>query len=446
MTDRRKPESLSGKRVTVVGLGRFGGGVGVTRWLCSVGADVTVSDQADESRLAESIKQLGDCGARLHFGGHLQEDILNAELLVINPAIPMNHPLLSKAATIPRTTEINLFLERCAAPIIGITGSAGKSTTTAMTGEILSKKFTTHVGGNIGHSLLDSLDDIAPDHVVVLELSSFQIENLPLSGISPQVALVTNIAENHLDRHITMESYIDAKKNIFRFQGGQDVLILNQSDPVLAEWAEETPGKVDYFSTPADGSLQEEDCFVLSIPGDHNQANAQAAWTAASQFGIDREMAASALRVFTGLTYRLQEVCRRDGVVYVNDSKSTAPAESIVALDALEADSVVILLGGHDKGVSYDELAKVVCRQARAVVTFGAAGETILDAIESCPGRVQLIVKTADNMTDAVQIALDLAIEGDTVVLSPGCASFDEFENYRGRGDKFTELVKGAPE
>ncbi|MCK4601672.1 MAG: UDP-N-acetylmuramoyl-L-alanine--D-glutamate ligase, partial [Phycisphaerae bacterium] len=240
---------LAGMRVTVVGLGRFGGGVGVTKWLCGQGARVTVSDKASADSLAESISQLADCDVALHLGGHDEADFLTADLLVVNPAAPKDSPVLFAAASagVPRTSEINLFLQRCPAPVVGVTGSAGKSTTTAMIGEILARRFTTHVGGNIGGSLLDALDDIRDDHVVVMELSSFQLEDLPLVGVSPRVAVVTNVQPNHLDRHGTMAAYADAKRNIFAYQGPADVLVLNAADAALASWAADAPGKVEMF-------------------------------------------------------------------------------------------------------------------------------------------------------------------------------------------------------
>jgi UDP-N-acetylmuramoylalanine--D-glutamate ligase len=215
----------------------------------------------------------------------------------------------------------------------------GKSTTAAMTGEILRTRYTTHVGGNIGGSLLSLLADIRDDHVVVAELSSFQLEDLPLAGVSPHVALVTNLQPNHLDRHGSMEAYVAAKKNIFAHQTSDDVLILNRADSALAKWADEAPGKVDWFD-PAD------EPFELVIPGVHNQANAQATWAAARQLGMDRAAAAEALKGFRGLPHRLEVVAECDGVRYVNDSKCTTPAGTIVAMGAFEPRRCVVIVGG----------------------------------------------------------------------------------------------------
>ncbi len=428
--------SLSNRRVTVVGLGRFGGGVGVTRWLFRQGAIVTVSDKASEDELIDSVRDLEDINVTLHLGGHQGEDFLRADLLVVNPAVSKDSPLLQAAqsAGVPRTSEINLFLERCSAPVVGITGSVGKSTTTAMTGAIMSKKFTTHVGGNIGGSLLEDIPQIEPDHVVVLELSSFQLEDLPLIGISPHVALVTNLTPNHLDRHGTMDSYAAAKKNIFRFQCPDDVLILNSECDATKSWGDESPGKVEFFD-PSAGP------FELSIPGQHNQANAQGAWSAARQFGIDRELAGDALREFKGLPHRLQFVRERDGVRYYNDSKCTTPEGAIVAMRAFPTHKVIIIVGGYDKGADFDSLgAELACR-AKCVIAIGATREKIVSKVRKHHTEPLPITESADTLDQAVAIAKKLTAPGDIFLLSPACASYEMFTNYEHRGERFIELV-----
>jgi UDP-N-acetylmuramoylalanine--D-glutamate ligase len=429
------PAELKGRRVTVVGLGRFGGGVGAARWLCEQGAVVTVTDAASADALADSVAQLADCDVTYHLGGHEEGDFTEADLLVINPAVPMDMPELQAAAGVQQTTEINLFLERCRAPIVGITGSVGKSTTTAMIGEILSRSRTTHVGGNIGRSLLADLDSIEPDHVVVLELSSFQLERLPLVGISPQVAVVTNLQPNHLDRHGDMAAYAAAKKNIFAFQHADDLLILNRADVALATWADETPGRADWFD-PTD------EPFELIVPGAHNQANAQAAWSAACPFGVTRSDAAEALKKFTGLPHRLQVIADRDGVRYVNDSKCTTPGGAIVALEAFEARQCVVIVGGYDKGVSFDELGKSLADRAKGVLAIGATAGQILGALAQHRQGVSPLAQHAGDLGSAVEAARSMTEPGDVILLSPACASYDQFDNYEQRGDAFVELVR----
>ncbi len=462
------PDSLAGKRITVVGLGRFGGGIGVTRWLCGQGARVTVSDQAEAASLAESVQALAGLDVTLHLGGHRPADFLEADLLVVSPAVPRDNPqfVAARGARVPWTTEINLFLQRCGGRVIGITGSVGKSTTTAMIGDILSRKFHTLVGGNIGKSLLDDLPRIDAQSVVVLELSSFQLEDLPQVGISPGVAVVTNLTPNHLDRHGTMEAYGQAKKNIFRFQHAQDCLVLNSSCPITSAWAKEARGKVAFFDGRADAGgvcgagvssamsnagqawrqttaamppqLQP---FSLCLPGGHNQANAQAAWAAVRELGISREEAAAALAKFAGLPHRLQFVCERRGVKYFNDSKCTTPEGCIVAVNSFPARTAVVLVGGYDKHVSFDVMGKVLAEKAKAVVALGATRDSILAAIEAHRCDSLPRVQAADDFAAAVAAAVEMADSGDNVLLSPACASYDMFVNYEQRGQRFIDLL-----
>ncbi|MCL2700174.1 MAG: UDP-N-acetylmuramoyl-L-alanine--D-glutamate ligase [Phycisphaerae bacterium] len=437
------------KKVTVVGLGHFGGGVGVTRWLCGQGAIVTVTDSASPETLASSVAQLADLNVTFHLGGHDEADFTRADLLVVNPAVPKNLPCIEKshAASVRRTSEINLFLERCPCPVVGVTGSVGKSTTTAMIGEILARRFTTHVGGNIGGSLLTTLGDIRPNHVVVLELSSFQLEDLPRLGISPRVAVVTNLKPNHLDRHGTMEHYADAKKNIFRFQRPDDVLVLNADDSTTVTWAEEARGRVVFFHHKGARGRKAEP-FELLLPGMHNQDNAQAAWAAASQLGVDRATAADALKNFTGLEHRLQFVAERGGVRFYNDSKCTTPEGAIVALEAFPSGKIVILVGGSDKGVSFASLGVALAQRAKCVITLGATRDQLFAAVEDALRRDDLPaapdglgVLTAESFDEAVALAVAHAEPGDVVLLSPACASYDMFTNYEERGRRFVELV-----
>jgi len=435
---------LAGKRVTVLGLGRFGGGVGACQWLCSQGARVTVSDLAPAEKLAESVAALAGLDVELHLGGQREEDFTKADLLVVSPAVPPEaEPLkLAASAAVPQTTEINLFLARCRAQIVGITGAVGKSTTTAMAGAVLATTRTAHVGGNIGRSLLGDLDAIAPGHVVVLELSSFQLERLPEIAVSPHVALVTNLMPNHLDRHGTMEAYASAKKNIFRFQRPGDVLILSAADPVTSRWASEAAEgvKVAYFDPSAKP-------FELSVVGEHNQANAQAAWAVARQFGVSRDVAAGALKVFAGLEHRLQFVGEFSGVRYFNDSKCTTPAGAIVAAESFAPGKAVMIVGGYDKHVSFDALGAVLAARAKAVVALGATARAIAEAVRAAtaaqgPGNAgAAAVTVADSFERAVELARQAAAPGDAVVLSPACASYDLFVNYEQRGRRFVELV-----
>lgn len=449
-------ETFAGRRVTVVGLGRFGGGVGVTRWLCERGAAVTVSDKAPAADLADSVRQLEGLGAALHLGGHDERDFLRAELLVVNPAIPPDMPLLLAAADagVPQTTEMNLFLQRCAAPVVAVTGTVGKSTTTAMAGEALGRRFAVHVGGNIGRSLLSDLPAIAPDHVVVLELSSFQLHRLGQFARGPHVAVVTNLAPNHIDWHGSFEAYAEAKKNIFRFQRPGDVLVLNAADAGVAAWAAEAPAgvRVELFDAPAQPghgrdarATHGQDAhatFELKVVGRHNQSNAQAAWKAAEAMGVDRPTAAAALAEFAGLPHRLQFVAERAGVRYYNDSKCTTPEGGIVALEAFGPRQAVFIVGGYDKHVGFEAFGRALARRAKGVVAIGATAGQIVAAVEAARSGPAPVVQRADSLAAAVAAAARLAEPGDAVALSPACASWDMFLNYEQRGEQFVELIR----
>ena len=431
-------EQWTSRRVTVMGLGRFGGGVGVTRWLARQGARVAVTDLASAEQLRDSLARLEGLDLTLHLGGHDEADFVGCDLLVVNPAVPFDSPYLRAAreAGVEITTEINLFLARCPAAVVGITGSAGKSTTVAMAGAILAREKETHVGGNIGVSLLDKLGEIRPDHVVVLELSSFQLVYLPAVARSPHVAVVTNLQPNHLDRHGTLAEYAEAKKNIFRAQCPQDVLVLNRDDREVASWAAEAAGRVELFSA-------DDEPFELKLPGRHNQANAQAAWSAARQFGLPREAAVEALASFTGLPHRLELVLERGGVRYFNDSKCTTPAGTVAALEAFPPRSAIVILGGYDKHVDFGMLCRLLAVRAKAVVATGQTGPEIARGTERArsDGDAPEVVR-AEQFADGVRAARKLARVGDVVLLSPACASYDQFDNYEQRGETFVRLLE----
>jgi UDP-N-acetylmuramoylalanine--D-glutamate ligase len=438
MQDKPVDAAFRGRRVTVMGLGRFGGGLGVTRWLAGQGAIVTVSDQAKGEELTESIAALADLDVRIHVGGHDEADLTRCDLLVVNPAVPFDSPhlLAAKRAGVEMTTEINLFLQRCPAAVVGITGSSGKSTTTAMTGAMLATHLPAHVGGNIGISLLSELEGMGGDHVVALELSSFQLAYLPLLHRSPRVAVVTNLQPNHLDRHKDMADYGNAKKNIFAFQGPGDILVLNRRDVITSAWAADARGQVVYFDF-------DDEPFLLPLPGRHNQANAQAAWQAARRFGVSRQQAQAALRDFRGLRHRLELVATARGVRCYDDSKCTTPDEAVVAIESFPERSGVFIAGGYDKKIDMSRMYRALAGKAKAVVAIGQIGPQVAAEVERLRGQDKLpIVVRAKSFEQAVRAGAELAAEGDVLVLAPGCASFDMFKNYEQRGDCFAKLVQ----
>ena len=439
-----------------MGLGRLGGGVGVAKFLIAQGAAVTVTDLDTADHLADSIAALGGAAA-CHLGGHRPEDFADADVVVVNPAVkPGNRFVeLARERGVPIDTEINLFFERCRARIIGVTGSAGKTTTVSMIGRALAGPGV-WVGGNIGRSLLGELDAMSGDDWVVLELSSAQIERLGPTGRAPCISVVTNISANHLDWHGSMERYAAAKKHIVANQSAADVAVLNADDEQLRAWAGDCAARVCPFSTAGElddgvfvrgGSivarLHGEETAVLDIadmkvPGAHNVSNAAAAVAACAAAGADLRRVGERLVGFEGAEHRLEFVREAGGVRYFNDSKATTPASSVAALRSF-AGPTVLILGGRDKGVDYEGVA-VEAERCRAVVLVGEMAER-LDALlaEKAPGPTRV---RAGSFEEAVASAAALAEPGDVVLLSPACTSYDMFKNFEERGRAFKDIVE----
>ena len=446
-----------GRRVTVMGLGLFGGGVAAARYFVAHGAHVTVTDLKTAASLAPSVKALEGLRITLHLGGHDPRDFTETDVVVVSPAVPKTSRFLRMAeqAGVGITSEMNLFLEACPAPIIGVTGSNGKSTTTGLLGAMLSPAGPTRVGGNIGKSLLEEVEAIRPEERVVLELSSFQLEDAARIGRSPHVAVVTCISENHLDRHGTMQAYIDAKKNVLRFQGASDWAVLNEDDAEVRTWGEEARGRVARYSARgpvergvfAEGSTLvfrlgegEERLDVggrLRLRGRHNLSNVLAAATAARLLGATTEMIASAVGTFRALPHRLEPVGGKDGMVFIDDSKATTPLAARLAIEAF-TEPVVLIAGGYDKHADPGPMVEAIRSGAKAVVLMGVTA----DALGAAIGEGATTVERAADMDDAVRRAVRLAGPGDVVLLSPGHASWDMFENYEDRGDQFRRAAE----
>lgn len=451
--------------VVVMGLGHFGGGIGAAKWYASQGHHVIVTDQQPEEKLTGSIARLSGLTIEYSLGGHDDRLLDNCDLLVVSPAVHKKRSAFFQAAlarSIPYTTEINEFCLRCPAPIIGVTGSAGKSTTASMMHTV----FTAMVGedrcclgGNIGQSLLGQLPLIRADHFVVLELSSFMLEDMPLIEFSPHVAVVTNLVNNHLDRHGTMADYAAAKINILRFQTPTDFAVLNRNDPHVCAWGAHTKGRVLYF---------EQAKINLQSPGPHNQANAAAALTVVQALGFADRMpiAVRALENFQSLPHRMELVGRSNNhfgqnVDWINDSKATTPESTLTALQAVPPGRALVIVGGADKHADISLLAEKLVEFSWGIITMGTTGTTIADAIKRCinkktaefrggsPPRLAE-VKTLEEAVMQAQLWL-AAVPSDgvhaeisapgCVLLSPACASYDQFLNYEHRGAVFKELV-----
>ena len=459
-------EDFRGRRVTIVGLGRGRTASGLAHFLVSSGAHVTITDAKTREQLAEGIGRIGDTPVELVLGPSSDDAALaDAEyVFVINGVRPRSATIMRALQRhIPVLTEISLFFRLCPATIVGVTGTKGKTTATTMIGRILSRgPRRVVVGGNIGRAIIQELDTLTRDDIVVLELSSFQLETL---GRSPHVAVITNIGEDHLDHHGTRENYIAAKRNIVAWQGANDIAVLNLDDPTTTAVHTGAASQVRGFSLtmrPRHGGFLDPDGRLvltdgerrtpviaakeLRIPGRHNVANALAAAIVGDVFDIPADVIGDELRAFEGVSRRLETVAEKDGVLWVNDSASTTPDATIKALDAFDRPAVVIL-GGVGKGADFTELGRVVAKRARAAVLIGIAADEIGSALDAGGGpRAGVAVERARTLEDAVAAARRLAQPGDVVLLSPACASFDMFSSADERGDRFTALVRAFTE
>jgi UDP-N-acetylmuramoylalanine--D-glutamate ligase len=354
--------------------------------------------------------------------------------------MPPASPYLEAARVkdVPVTSEIRLFIERCPARIVGVTGTKGKSTTTALLGQMLGQKHVTHVGGNIGGSLLFELPNIRADDLVVLELSSFMLEYLAEAKWSPHAAVVTMIAADHLDRHGTKEAYVEAKLNLVRFQRAEDVAVLNETCPDCEMFARATAARKVYFG------LEGRKPFELKIPGWHNQLNAQAAFAAAGLFGVSWDDAQRAVADFRGLAHRLELVHERDGVWYFNDSIATIPEAAIAALTSFPPRSVIQIVGGYDKKLDMTAMCAALVERAKAVLCIGQTGPAIASALEQSPKLGAAACYACGDLATAMKVARGIAAAGDVVLLSPGCASYDQFANFEARGRAFAQFARSA--
>jgi len=450
-----------------MGLGLFGGGAGVARYFARCGARVTVTDLKAREALGPSIDTLAGFDIAWRLGEHADEDFVAADLVVANPAVPPDAPLLRRAREhgVAVESEMSLFFEACPAPILAVTGSNGKTTTTRLMGEIFRAcGRRTWVGGNVGGSILEQVDAIAPGDAVVLEISSFQGEELARVGRSPHVSVVLNLTPNHLDRHKDMESYARAKQALLRFQKTGDLGVLSADDDRVRAWGGIGAGRKVYFSNRR--TLDEGLCLdrgwvtarldgrearvveVGRIPllGAFNRANVLAAVAPPLLLGCAPEGIAEAVASFRPVEHRLELVARRGNVAFYNDSIATTPESTLGALEAVPGRKWLIA-GGYDKGVAIDELAAGIARWATGVALIGATAGRLHDAIlvhrASGAGPILRICGTLER---AVEWLAREVRSGDAVLLSPGFASYDQFTNFVERGHRFRDLVGALPD
>lgn len=465
---------LKNKRVLVFGLGVHGGGEGVAHWLVKQGARVTVTDLKAADELQPALDALRGLPIEYTLGEHRETDFTNADLIVRNPGVPRESPWLKLAAerNIPVEMEMGLFFDRLprgAGQVVGITGTKGKTTTTRMVGAILKRvNAKTVVAGNLRVSALELLDQIDADTPVVLELSSWQLEAFEPHQVSPHLAAITNIYPDHLNRYRDLDDYAEAKAIIFRYQQPGDRVVLNFDNKLLTRFAPRAFGHVVWTSAQRPltaGAFREGDSLVwrsgsdrrrvmnvqdLRVPGAHNVENALAAIALAATWDADpanstggatMEQIGPALAEFRGVEHRQEFVREIDGVRFVDDTTATAPAATIAAIRTCAPGGIVLIAGGADKSLDFAELAHEIAVHVRQLVLLdGTATDKFTRAIQAA-GAGDRIAGRFDNLQAAVERARSLAQRGDTVLLSPGCASFGMFANEFDRGDQFKHIV-----
>jgi UDP-N-acetylmuramoylalanine--D-glutamate ligase len=444
---------LNGKRALVVGLGKSG--VASALFMKAHGARVTVSDTKSGDELRNEIPVLLDHGITVETGGHGDRTFRGQDLIVVSPGVPVDAPPLVQARSLGETVigEIELAAQFLPGPIVAITGSNGKTTTTTLTGEIMTAAgFPTLVGGNIGTPAISLAERAKPETVIVLEISSFQLETI--HTFRPKIAVVLNVTPDHLDRHRTFEIYTDAKARIFENQQGSDFAVLNADDPTCIALGARTRAQVLWFSRQKevqqgawvrDGNIvfrdpkgQREILQVSEIPlkGAHNLENVLAAVCTGLLMGCAPEKVRQAVHDFKAVEHRLESVATVAGVDYYNDSKATNVDATIKALESFPA-NIHLILGGKDKGSDYTVLNDLIRQRVKRIYTIGAAAAKIESQVKGAE------IVHAETLENAIRKAHGTAQPGDVVLLAPACASFDQFKNYEHRGKVFKEIVAG---
>ena len=442
------------KRVLVVGLGKSG--VASALFLKKHGARVTVSDTKSPDQLREEIPILLDHGIAVETGGHGERTFRGQDLIVVSPGVPLDAPPLvqARAAGEPVIGEIELAAQNLPGPIVAITGSNGKTTTTTLTGEILaSGGFAVSVGGNIGTPAISLAERATKETIIVLEVSSFQLETI--QTFRPKVAVILNVTPDHLDRHRTFQTYVEAKARIFENQQSSDFTVLNEDDPTSHTLGDRTRAQVFGFSRKRelqrgawvrdekiffrDEQSQREVMLVSEIPlkGAHNVENVLAGVCAGMLMGCDPTKIRDAVHNFKAVEHRLEYVATIKGIDYFNDSKATNVDATIKALESFPR-NIHLILGGKDKGSDYTVLNDLLRERVKRVYTIGAAAEKIESHIK---GAAEIV--HAETLENAIRRASAVAQPGDIVLLAPACASFDQFQSYNHRGRVFKEVVQG---
>ena len=454
-------DSIREKRVAVIGIGVSN--TPLIERLAREHIAVTACDRRDRAALGDLARRLEELGAALCLGEDYLEN-LDADVVFRTPGLRPDVPEL--AAAVARgavlTSEMEAFFQVCPCPIIAVTGSDGKTTTTTIIAELLrAAGHTVHVGGNIGHPLLCEAEEMRPVDYAVLELSSFQLMTMQAS---PHIAVLTNLAPNHLDVHKDMAEYVSAKENIFRFQTSADTAIFNLDNAITRERSGHAPGAVRFFSRrsePEDGVFLRGDDIIsrrggaerrilsaseIRLPGVHNVENYMAAIAAVDGLVPDEAIAAFA-RTFAGVEHRIELVRTWRGVRFYNDSIASSPSRTIAGLRSFR-EKVILIAGGYDKHIPFDVLGPEIVEHVKLLVLCGATSEKIEAAVKAAPdyrpGHPEIL--RAAPFEKAVEAARDRAAAGDVVTLSPACAAFDQFKNFMERGKTFKAIVNGWEE
>ncbi len=459
----------------MVMLGAARQGLALARWLCEHGAEVVLNDKRSEADMAPARASLQDLPITWALGGHPLSLLDEADLLCLSGGVPTNLPIVEEAIKrgIELSNDTQVFMEAVPCKTVGITGSAGKTTTTTLVGRMATLSMEeraaqagverdhaprAYVGGNIGDPLISYVDTMRPEDLAILEVSSFQLEQ---TTVSPNIAAILNITPNHLDRHGSMEAYTVAKSRILAYQSAEDIAVLGRDDPGAWSLHGRVKGNLRSFGfskmdEDAEGTYYDDGLLVLyerhvDIPllrrdqlrlrGDHNVMNALAAFAIGHAAGLPLDAMLAAAEDFRGVAHRLELVRNQGGVCWYNDSIATAPERTMAAIRSFE-EPIVLLLGGRDKNLPWQELASLVHRRVDHVVLFGEAADKIDRALQAERAARPFSLKRVTSLREAVLEADRVAEPGDVVLLSPGGTSFDEFKDFEERGEKYRLWVQ----
>lgn len=434
--------SFKDKNVLILGLGLLGRGVKDAIFFAEAGAKVTVTDLKTKEQLTDSLKLLQSYkNIRYTLGKHMESDILKSDLIIRNAGVPSTSPFLKLAQDkkIPVDMDESLFAEYCPCPIIGITGTRGKSTTTTIIYTLLKNLYTkgqVYLAGNIqGEATLPLIKIIKPNDLVVLELSSWQLQGFATKKISPQIAIFTNIYEDHMNSYSNMESYINDKKNIYKFQKKTDYCVMSKDNTYTVKLAKEVRSQLSWFSAK---NLNKS--WILKMVGKHNRENAAAALAVGNILKLPQHRMKEIICEFPGLEHRLEFVKKMNDVTFINDTTSTTPIAGKKALESFTS-PIILIAGGATKNLDQKPFAKAISKITKAVILLEGTETDEIEKQIKLEGSADKISGRYNNFEEAIKHAYALSLPGDTILLSPGCASFGLFANEFDRGHQFKRIV-----